>query len=453
MLSNSLASHFLANKSLATKCCTVIFCSILSCTTYATNLTDVYQAAADSDPQIRAAEASMKAQLETYNQSRAGLLPDVRVSANTTWTEREFDNNPREEFNSNGYSARLVQPLIRADRWFNLLSARATNKRALAEYAEAKQALILRVAEAYFNVLRAEDNLTSATAQEKAFKRQLDQIQERFDVGLVAITGVHEAQAAYDLARVTRITQDEARYNSLTALETLTKQRFETVALLDKKIPVSRPEKVSDQWVTIALENNLSLSARRLAVDEAKQALREQKSGHLPTLDAVATYTHSENGGSAFLGNESDVEQYSLELNIPIFQGGATRSRVRQSHHLLNVAKENYENTFRQVKQDILTQHRTVNSDVLRVGAQKLALRSSKSALEATEGGYEVGTRNIVDVLQARDRVFQSERDYANAIYDYILNQLRLKQIAGTLNEQDLLDLNQWLIASTPTAP
>ena len=429
--------------------------SMASMHSHAANLIDIFLEAQKEDAELRAAHALLQAELEAVPQSRAQLMPNISVSANTTTTDREFSggqNDTEERFNSNGYSARLTQPLFRADRWYQLLSAKASSKRALAEYKLAEQDLIIRVAEAYFNVLRAEDNLSSAVAAETAFRRQLDQTQERFDVGLIAITDVHEAQAVYDLSRVTRITQEEERDNSFTALESITNQVYGKIDQLDKTMPIISPQPTNpNDWVSTAIENNIALAASKHQIEAARQEVKRQKSGHLPTLDAVASYSHAEEGGISFLGNESDIENYALELNIPIFQGGGTRSKVREAHHRLIQAKENYESQYRGVKQDIQRQLRTTNSDVLRVAARKLALKSNQSALEATEGGYEVGTRNIVDVLQARNSLFESQRDYHNAIYDYILNYLRLKRIAGTISPDDLSAFNQWLKATSET--
>ena len=431
----------------------VIALTLFAVNSYATDLMQIFAEAQQQDAQLRAAHAQLQAELEAVPQSRALLLPDISISANTATLDREFsggsNNDLEERFNTNGYSARLVQPLFRADRWYQLLAAQESSQQALAEYRNAEQELIIRVAEAYFNILRAEDNLSSAVAAETAFKRQLEQTQERFDVGLIAVTDVHEAQAIYDLSRVTRITQEEERDNSFTALETLTNQRYGDINTLDKGMPINGPDPVAlQEWINLALDNNIALDATRHLVAAAKHEVKRQKSAHLPTLDAVASYSHNEEGGISFLGNESDIENYALELNIPIFQGGGTRSRVREAHHRLTQAKENYENQYRLVKQDIQRQHRTVNSDVLRVKARQLALKSSQSALEATEGGYEVGTRNIVDVLQVRNNLFEAQRDYYNAIYDYILNSLQLKRIAGTLKVEDLESFNQWLTAA-----
>lgn len=435
--------------SLALLALTITFSSMLQ----ASDLIEIFKEAQQEDPQIRAAYAQLQAELEAIPQSRALLLPELSLSANTATVDREFSGgvtDTQERFNSKGYSARLSQPLFRADRWYQLLSAKASGKEAVADYRNAEQDLVIRVATAYFNVLRAEDNLSSAVAAETAFRRQLEQTQERFDVGLIAITDVHEARAVYDLSRATRITQEEERDNSYTALESLTNRSYDSVDVLNKNMPITGPNPVALQdWITLALDNNIALLASKHQVQAARHEVKKQKSGHLPTLDAVASYSHSDEGGTSFLGNESDIENYALELNIPIFQGGGTRSRVREAHHRLTQAKENYEQQYRAVKQDIQRQHRTVNSDVLRVGARKLALKSSQSALEATEGGYEVGTRNIVDVLQVRNTLFESQRNYYNAIYDYILNSLELKRIAGELKISDLENFDQWLEAAS----
>ena len=426
----------------------IILC-LFSTTSLAADLIDILQQAAEQDPQIRAANAAMLAQMELVPQSRAQLLPTLTVSGNTTKFDRELSGDTAtvtEDFNAHGYSARLVQPLIRLDRWYQLQAAKSNSNQALVEYEDAKQDLLIRVAQAYFSILRTDDNLSSALAQEKAFNRQLEQTQERFEVGVIAITGVHESQAAYDLARVERITREEERDNSFTALESLTKRVYTTIAPLNKLMPITPPEPAQLQiWVDLALANNLSLQIARHQTEASRQQVKLSRAGHLPTLDAVANYSYNEQGGLTFLGNESDIRSYALELNLPLFTGGGTRSKVREANYRLTQSKENYENTYRQVRQNIQTQHRSVTTDILRIGARKLALKSSQSALEATEGGYEVGTRNVVDVLQVKDILFQSQRDYHNAIYDYIINSLQLKRIAGTLEEGDLAKLNQWL--------
>ena len=437
-------------------------------TAHATNLIDIYQAALQNDAELSAAAAKLKADKEVVAQGWAQLLPDITASGRTFTTDRVAGGGgigsivgdsggaagpvpagdpDNERFNSKAYGVRLTQPILRLDRWFALFGAKETKKQALAEYDQAQQALVIRVAEAYFNILRAEDNLQTASAAEVAFKRQLEQTQERFDVGLIAITDVHEAQSAYDSARVDRITAEENRYNSLTVLETLTNQSYDSILPLDKSMPIEGPIPTARfEWVDIALAKNHDLRIARHSVNSAKQTARERSAGHAPTLDGVYDFNHSATGG--FFGDRTETETFTLELNIPIFQGGGTQSRVREAYYRLQQAKSNYELQHRRTKQDVQTRHRTVSTDVLRVGAQKLALRSSQSALEATRGGYDVGTRNIVDVIQAERVLFQAQSNYYNAIYDYIINYLQLKQAAGTLNADDLLALNQWLKAA-----
>ena len=454
-------------KSICSRILTVALSMSITATIQAADLIQIYQAALQNDAELSAAAAKLKADKEVVAQGWSQLLPDITASGRTFTTDRvaggggigsvvggaagggpvPSGNPDNERFNTHAYGVRLTQPILRLDRWFALFGAKETKKQALAEFDQAQQALVIRAAEAYFNILRAEDNLQTAAAAEVAFKRQLEQTQERFDVGLIAITDVHEAQSAYDSARVDRITAEESRYNNLTVLETLTNRSYDSILPLDKSMPIEGPiPSARFDWVDIALANNHDLQIARHAVNTSKQTVRERAANHAPTLDGVYDFNHSKSGG--FFGDRTETETFTLELTVPLFQGGGTQSRVREAYYRLQQAKSNYELQHRRTKQDIQTRHRTVSTDVQRVGAQKLALRSSESALEATRGGYDVGTRNIVDVIQAERVLFQSQSNYYNAIYDYIINYLQLKQAAGTLNADDLLALNEWLKAA-----
>lgn len=442
-------------KSLSSGFCATVFFTLLSAPLQAANLIDIFNQAIDNDPVILAARAQQQADSEIVPQSRATLLPNISLTANTRTTDRETSGGTSsidERFNSNGYGAQLTQPLFRADRWFTLNAAKASRKQASALYQNAQQELILRVATAYFNVLRAEDNLTAAVARETAFSQQLEQANERFKVGLIAATDVYEAQAGFDLAKVERISSLEARHNSVATLQSLTNQQYQSVDQLDKNMPITGPSPgpLAD-WVELALANNPQLLASKHQLDSAKQVIRAEKSGHLPTLDAKASYSHSEEGGTSFLGNESDTQVFALEFTLPLFEGGSRNSKVREARYRHEKARQDYENTYRQTREQIQTQHRTVTTDVLRVQARQAALKSSESALEATEGGYQVGTRNIVDVLQAQNNSFNARRDYSNAIYDYLINLLTLKRMAGNLSENDLSAINKWLTTSVTT--
>lgn len=432
-----------------------ILLSFSSASLQAADLLDIFHQAVENDPVILAARAEQQADAEIVSQSRSTLLPSLTVSANTQTIDREFNggSNPSSErFNSNGYAAQLSQPVLRADRWFNLSAAKASKRQALASYQDAQQELMLRVATAYFNVLRAEDNLIAAEARETAFAQQLDQANERFRVGLIAATDVYEAQAGFDLAKVERISSLEARHNSVATLQSLTNHHYQSVDRLDKNMPVTNPSPTAlADWIDLALANNPQLLAARHQLDASKQAMNAEKSGHLPTIDATVSYAHSEDGGTSFLGNESDTKTFTLELNLPLFEGGNRSSKVREARFRYEKARHDYENSYRQTREQIQTRHRIVSTDVLRVKARLAALRSSQAALEATEGGYDVGTRNIVDVLQAQNNSFDAQRNYSNALYDYLLNLLSLKREAGILSKEDLASINQWLVDEQPS--
>jgi outer membrane protein len=229
-------------------------------------------------------------------------------------------------------------------------------------------------------------------------------------------------------------------------LATLTGQAFDDVSELNKNMPIAGPTPALLQdWINTALANNSQLAAQKHQMQAAKEQIKAEKSGHLPTIDATASYSHAEEGGTSFLGNESDTEIFALEFTLPLFEGGGRSSKVREARYRYEQTQQTYEGAYRTLKENVQTQHRTVTTDVLRIRARKAALKSSEAALEATLGGYDVGTRNIVDVLQAQNTTFNAQRDYANAIYDYIINLLTLKQLAGTLNQADLAEFNQWL--------
>ncbi|MCY1287692.1 Outer membrane protein TolC [compost metagenome] len=299
-------------------------------------------------------------------------------------------------------------------------------------------------------MLRAQDNLASTKAEEAAFKRQLDQANERFDVGLSDKTDVLEAQAGYDTARANRIIAERNVDDAFQALVTLTNREYASLEGILHTLPIVVPApNDAKAWVDTASQQNLNLQASNHAVDAAEETLRQRKAGHAPTLDAVASYQKGDNDSLGFSNNGStpgqppfgsDVEQRSigLQLNIPIYSGGLTSSQVRESYQRLNQTEQQRESLRRSVVQNTRNFHRAVNTDVEQVKARKQSIISNQSALEATEIGYQVGTRNIVDVLDAQRQLYSSVRDYNNARYDYILDNLRLKQAAGTLSPADL---------------
>ena len=426
-------------------------------TSVKTDLISVYQEAVDNNADLAAARADYGARREVVPQARAGLLPNLSAGAEMMNTRTQFDEpSITSNRSGNSWSATLAQPIFRADRWFQLQAAEAVNEQAALALSATEQNLILQTAEHYFAVLRAQDNLASTKAEEAAFKRQLDQSNERFDVGLSDKTDVLQSQASYDTARANRIIAERQVQDAFEALVTLTNREYASLQGVVHSLPVQVPiPNDAKAWVETAARQNLNLLATHHAVTAAEETLRQRKAGHAPTLDAVARYQKGDNDSLGFSNPQpgvrysGDVEQTSvgLQLNIPIYSGGLTSSQVREAYQRLSQSEQQRESLRRQVVENTRNLHRAVNTDVEQVQARKQSIISNQSALEATEIGYQVGTRNIVDVLDAQRQLYTSVRDYNNSRYDYILDNLRLKQAAGTLSPQDLQDLGRYLKA------
>ncbi|WP_067581716.1 TolC family outer membrane protein [Endozoicomonas ascidiicola] len=418
------------------------------------NLMDVYNLALENDAQLAAAKASMMATQEGVNQSRAGLLPTLGLTANTqynkTTTEYESGSDTDSDYNSHGWGARLTQPLFNMNSWYTYDQAKSVGDQASAVYANAQQQLILRVSEAYFSVLSSEDALLTAKAQERALKQQLDQTRERYNVGLIAETDVLDALAAYDNARVARIQADNQVSVSYESLRTIVNQDVTNIAHMDKTMPVVAPApSMPDEWVNSALTNNLSLKASREGLMAAETNVKAKRSGHAPTVNAFASYnyssTNSDQNKQLSATGDGDQTVFGLQVDLPIFSGGATSSITRQAGYQLEQAQKNYDQQLRDTNATTRNLLRTTISDVDQVQANCQVITSSESALKATQSGYEVGTRNITEVLDAQQRLYSSISNYLNARYNFIVNTLKLKQMAGTLSPADLEELNKWM--------
>jgi outer membrane protein len=443
--------------------------------TMADTLTDIYELALKNDPTLRAAQANYRAGLESENIGLSGLLPQINANVNyTDSAQNTVGTNPFSEITgvgvdnevdaiSKGWGVTLDQRLFDMPAWFTFEQGKKLNEQAEAQFAADQQDLVVRVAEAYFNVLRAQDNLEASKAQEAANKRQLEQTQQRFDVGLIAITDVHEAQASFDLSVATRLGDQGNLGVSKEALSILTGQAHYNFWTLVSNYPITNPDPMDkDQWVEFALTNNYDLKVAKAARDVSHNQAKSSKYEHMPKLTARLGYddTHTnvntiENVQNAFIGSnsfENDVDgtSISITLSMPIYAGGAISANSRRAYEQYNASVENYAGTMRTTVQTTRAFHLTVETDVARTAARKQAITSSQSALDATQAGYEVGTRNIVDVLNVQQSLYSAIRDYANTRYNYIVNMLKLKQLAGTLSPQDIYDLNKWL--ETPVA-
>ena len=422
----------------------------------ADSLQQVYELALSNDHQLKSDTAAYRAASEALTIGRAGLLPQISATASISQSSSDSNTTPDSTPSGSGttdvdtteYSVTLTQPLFNMAAWFGYQQGKALSDQAKAQLSAAQQDLIIRVAESYFNVLRAIDNLETSKAEEKAFDHQLEQARQRFEVGLTAITDVHEAQAAYDNAFANVI---EAQGNlgiAFDQVSVLTGQPLDSIAPLIPSFPVNLPTpKTREEWVKFAISNNYSLKSAELAAEASRQTARASKSAHLPTLTGSLRYSDSD---SEFSGlREQDVddqnEVISIQLNVPLFSGLRTSGERRQSNQRYIQSRELYHQAQRDTIQATRSLHLSVVTNVAQVKARQQAITSSQSALEATQAGYEVGTRNLVDTLVAQRNLYQAQRNYDNTRYDYILNTLRLKAVAGNLTPEDIIELNRWL--------
>ena len=424
---------------------------------WAENILDIYNEALENDPTFKAAEYSYLSDKQIVVQGRAALLPSITISGSTNWNEYYQNDILQQDYNSFSKSARVSQPLFRLDTWFNFKRSKSLTDAAEADFAYEQQNLLLRTAELYFGVLRAIDNLNAAISEEKAIKKQLDQAQQRYEVGLSAITGVQEAQLAYDLSKAARINNEGNLFSAREALNALIGREIFSLDELGEGLEISNPYPNSkEEWVKLALENNYQLKAADLRKNAAKSNARSAASDRLPKIDIVGAGSESEtnqfnyegfsiNGQGIPVPAVTGRRNYSIQLSMPIFQGGAVYSKRKQAYAQYNEADENTLFAERRIIQEVRSQFSNVVTLVANVTAQQQAVISATSALEATQVGYKVGTRNVVDLLQAEKNLYSAEKNLANAKYDYILANLRLALAAGTISPSNIVEINNLL--------
>ena len=406
----------------------------------AENLVEVFRLALTSDPEFLAAGAIHRAALEVRPQARADLLPNASVSVDRLWNDTQ---GRRPDFRSDNATLEVGQPIYRRDRRIALAQADSRIARADALYAAARQDLVVRVAERYFGVLEAEDELGFARATLEAFEQQLAQSRQRFEVGLIPITDVEEAKAGFDLSRAQLIAAENALDIAREALrETTGKYQEELARLSEMHLVTPEPEDI-DKWTEIALDRNLRLLAARHATETARREIERIQAGHSPTLDAVGSFGLN-NDSTSGVGQTRPVT-VGLRLNISLYAGGSILSRTRESRHRHQQTLDVLERERRRAQRETRGAYLGVNSGISRVHALEQAVRSSQAAAEAVEAGFQVGTRTSVDVLDAQRDLFRARRDLSEARYGYVLDVLRLKRAAGTLSEDDLGLIAIWL--------
>jgi outer membrane protein len=463
----------------------------LAGTASAASLLEVYQQALQSDPRIHEAEARRLAALEAEPQARGVLLPQINAGGNWSSSDTDgsvsdftfeefpvgsgefrpapvtFDSVTRDE--TTQWSVELRQTLFRWDQIVGLRQADKRVAKAEANREAAQQDLIIRVAQNYFDVLAAEDRLTSRHKNRQAIARQLEQAKQRFDVGLIAITDVQESQAAYDQAVADEIAAKRSLATRREFLREITGEYIGQLSAPKEDLPLRSPSPAAERdWVDLALSQNLTLVASRLDEKLARDDISLRRNGHYPTLDLVASTSDYDQDSDLRVPDPNDpndppaqiwaptdrnfrTDSVRIEFTVPLFSSGYTSSRVREAVYLHRAAREQLQRVTRETERSTRDAYLGVLSEMSRVEALAQAVKSSETALEATEAGFEVGTRTIVDVLNSQTALYTATTNYYQARYDYLMNVLRLKEAAGSLQIQDLEEIDQWLaVRKTP---
>jgi len=443
------------------KILTAALCLTLAPFAQAVDLMGVYELARNNDAELRAAELRLQAAEQGPVIARSTLLPSITASVGRTIGEGTVTiagtELPTEDNDDERYAINLRQSIYDDANYGRLDQAEAQFTVAQAQYAQAWQDFLLRVSERYFDVLTALDSVRFARAEETALRRQFEQAEQRFEVGLAAVTDVHEARATFDAAQARVILAENAVEDAREALREITGTLFEEYARLLEDLPLDIPEPASSEdWVAIAMETSPAVLQQMGQFATAEADLRIARAGHFPTLSLTGSYTRNVN--NEFVGRDPATQEplgsaelsidgwsLGLQLDVPIFQGFATQAQRRQAGTSLRAADQTLDQTERLVVRQTENAFRAIVAGVREVQARQQALVSAESALEATNAGFEVGTRTIVDVLLAEQRFFQAERDFSQARHTFILNQLRLKNVAGQIEEESLVEVNQLL--------
>lgn len=446
---------------------------VISPLSSADSLLDIYQKALENDPQLKADRANFNAGMENKKIGLSNLLPTISGNASYTDTTSggartgpnivnnvlispQATTKSSTDKTSTNYSVTLSQPLFNMEAWYGYKRGGVQNEAAEVQFQADQQSFIIRVADAYFNVLRAIDNLETAVAEQRANASQLEQAKQRFEVGLTAITDVHEAQASFDGATATTLDARGQVGITYEALEVLTGSAHDSVLPLSEDFPVTNPSPAGrGDWVDFALKNNFALKTAQLNAKSARLSAKIRSSAHLPTLGFTANYRDLDSDEQSSVSQfptitEGDSTELSVSLNVPIYSGGSKSAQRRQAYDQYLRAQELYNLQQRNTIQSARSLHLSVETSVATVNARQQQIISSTSALEATQAGYDAGTRTLVDVLLAQRTLYQAQRAYSDALYNYILSTLRLKEAAGNLSPEDIIELNRSLDVANP---
>ena len=438
----------------------------------ADTLSKIYELSLANDSQLLADKAKYLAKTELKNISRASLMPSIVAVAKYGEQESKgsttrvlgaggsiFGTKGNVDQDSKSYAINLTQPIFDMPAWFTFQTGVQLSLEAKLKFSADQQSHIIRCADAYYAVLRAQENLEHMVAERRALENQLKQIKRRFSAGLASITEAHEAQAVFDNAQVASLEAETKLAIVFEGLTLLTGRPHKELVGLSSDFPIIKPEPLDRQtWVQFAINNNFSLKAAKHAQDAAEQKAKSKKYAHLPKLQGTMSFYDSRtdsyfsgidlsNGAGFSSPSESNEigRNIGLELSLPIFTGGLVSAERRKAVQEFIQLREIWIGRKRSTVQQARSKHLQVFTSISRVEARKRALGSAKSALVSTEESYEAGTRNISDVLVSQRNLYQAKRDYADSRYDYIISLLHLKEVAGQLSPQDLIDLDSWL--------
>lgn len=424
---------------------------------HAQNLSETYELALQNAPLLKQAQAKQSAVSESKDQSISRFLPNISA---TGASQRQWLHNLKtntyqgtavnQEFWNNTFNLNMTQPLFHWEHWIQLSQSDNQIAQAEATYLAELQNLMVKTTEAYFNVLYAQDNLQFASAEKQAIARQLEQAQQQFNVGIIAITDVNEAQAGFDQANANEIEAANNLDNQKEALREIIGENDASLNALGEQLPLVKPDPPDiSAWSDLAEINNFSIISAFNQAEVSRKAIDLQRSGHLPRLDLIGSYGASDNTSS--FGARGDTQSIGVQLNVPLFEGGAVNSRTRQAGFEYQAAKEDLTAKKRAVKRQVKDAYRGIMTAISRVAALKAAVISAASALEATEAGFGAGTRTMIEVLNEQRNLYRAKRDFARTRYDYLINSIKLKQGASSLSQDDIEQVNRLLVTNTGT--
>jgi len=407
------------------------------------DLLKLYHLASEADTILQVAKATQRSVAQNLPQARAALLPNASLSANSSSNSINF---PPSTYSSQTYNLSITQPLFHMDSWLALQKADVEVQQAVLNLAYSEQDLMVRLAQQYLAVLKANDTLHFSRSQRQAFAEQLAQTQQRFKVGLISITDVNDAQARHDSAYADEISAENQLANQKENLHQIVGTPIAIISPLKEILPLVSPQPSDmEHWVREALTHNLNLEAARLNVKISKKEIHKQQAGHLPTLDFSASRVYGKPYFPPLVNSGGTDNMVMLSVSLPLFSGGLTLSKTTQALYNYQKSSGELEGKRRLTESDTRQAYRGVLTQISQVHALKQAVLSSQSALDATQAAFSVGTRTMVDVLNAQSNVFSAEKNYAAARCDYILETLKLKKAAGHLRFEDLQEVNRWL--------